>query len=116
MEDNVYYVIGPGTTTRSIMERLELPNTLLGVDIVLNKQLVANDVTEETLYQKLQGQKGKIVLTAIGGQGGHILGRGNQQISPRVIRAVGKETSSLLPVRINWHPSSPCLCWLIPEI
>ena len=59
MEDNVYYVIGPGTTTRSIMERLELPNTLLGVDIVLNKQLVANDVTEETLYQKLQGQKGK---------------------------------------------------------
>ena len=114
MEDNVFYVIGPGTTTRNIMERLDLPNTLLGVDIVLNKQLVANDVSEETLYQKIQGHKSKIIVTAIGGQG-HIFGRGNQQISPRVIRAVGKETSWLLPVKISWFLSNQCRCWWIPE-
>ncbi|MGR6836937.1 ATP-NAD kinase family protein [Syntrophomonas erecta] len=90
MEDDVFYVIGPGTTTRSIMEQLVLPNTLLGVDIVRNKQLVANDVTEEILYKTIKNHKAKIVVTVIGGQG-HIFGRGNQQISPRVIREVGKQ-------------------------
>lgn len=90
MEAGVLYIIGPGTTTRSIMERLELENTLLGVDVVKDKQLLARDVGEEELYRMLENNPAKIVVTAIGGQG-HILGRGNQQISPRIIRKVGKE-------------------------
>lgn len=91
MEKDTLYIIGPGTTTRTIMERLKLPNTLLGVDIVLNRELVANDVGEKQLFNLLEQHKGKahIVVTAIGGQG-HVFGRGNQQISPRVIRLVGK--------------------------
>jgi predicted polyphosphate/ATP-dependent NAD kinase len=92
MEQDTLYIIGPGTTTRAIMERLELPNTLLGVDVVLNRELVANDVGEKQLFNLLDQHKGKahIVVTAIGGQG-HVFGRGNQQISPRVIRLVGKD-------------------------
>jgi predicted polyphosphate/ATP-dependent NAD kinase len=90
MEAGVLYIIGPGTTTRSIMERLELENTLLGVDVVKDKQLLARDVGEEELYRLVDNGPAKIVITAIGGQG-HILGRGNQQISPRIIRKVGKE-------------------------
>lgn len=92
MEKDTLYIIGPGTTTRTIMERLELPNTLLGVDVVLNRELVANDVGEKQLFNLLNQHKGKahIVVTAIGGQG-HVFGRGNQQISPRVIRSVGKD-------------------------
>jgi len=90
MENNVLYVIGPGTTTRSIMERLGLKNTLLGVDLVWNKQVIANDVNERQLYDIMDNKRAKIVVTAIGGQG-HILGRGNQQLSPRIIRKVGKE-------------------------
>lgn len=91
MEKDTLYIIGPGTTTRTIMERLELPNTLLGVDVVFNRELVANDVGEKQLFNLLEQHKGKahIVVTAIGGQG-HVFGRGNQQISPRVIRLVGK--------------------------
>lgn len=90
MENDVMYIIGPGTTTRGIMDRLELHNSLLGVDVVLNKQVVANDVTENQLIQLLRDKKAKIVVTVIGGQG-HIFGRGNQQISPRVIRSAGKK-------------------------
>lgn len=90
MESGVLYIIGPGTTTRSIMDRLGLQNSLLGVDVVLNKQVAANDATENQLIRLMNGKKAKIVVTAIGGQG-HIFGRGNQQISPNVIRSAGKE-------------------------
>jgi predicted polyphosphate/ATP-dependent NAD kinase len=84
------FIIGSGTTTRSIMVQLGLENTLLGVDVVCNKRLVANDVTERQLLDLTKDQRAKIVVTVIGGQG-HIFGRGNQQISPRVIRQVGRE-------------------------
>lgn len=90
MDEETLYVIGPGTTTRSIMERLGLPNTLLGVDVVLDHKLIASDVNENQLFELIrQHGKARIVVTAIGGQG-HVFGRGNQQISPRVIRLAGK--------------------------
>lgn len=84
------YIIGPGTTTRAIMEELNQPYTLLGVDVVCNQKLLAADVTEKALLQLIQGRKAKIVVTVIGGQG-YIFGRGNQQLSPAVLRQVGKE-------------------------
>ena len=84
-----YFIIGPGTTTRPIMEALGLPNTLLGVDLIRNKQLVANDLAEKQLVESIDGHAAKIVVTPIGGQG-HVFGRGNQQLSPRVIRTVGR--------------------------
>lgn len=84
------FVIGPGTTTRSIMEYLGLENTLLGVDVIRNRQVVANDVHEQQLWDLIQGRKVKAVLTIIGGQG-HLFGRGNQQLSPRVIREIGRQ-------------------------
>jgi len=85
-----YFIIGSGTTTRLIMVNLGLENTLLGVDVVQNKRLVAKDVTEKQLLDLTDGKDAKIVVTVIGGQG-HIFGRGNQQISPRIIRRVGRE-------------------------
>ncbi|GAK60507.1 ATP-NAD/AcoX kinase [Candidatus Vecturithrix granuli] len=87
---DVYFIIGPGTTTRTIMENLRLENTLLGVDVLYNKQLVAQDVNEAQLLEIIKGKKARIVVTVIGRQG-YLFGRGNQQISPRVIREVGKE-------------------------
>jgi predicted polyphosphate/ATP-dependent NAD kinase len=88
--DDCHYSIGPGTTTRAVMECLGLENTLLGVDVIRKQKLVANDVSESRLMQIIGDDGAKIVVTAIGGQG-HVFGRGNQQLSPRVIKRVGKE-------------------------
>ena len=90
MTDEHIYIIGSGTTTRAVMNKLGLPNTLLGIDAVFNKQLVGSDLNESRILELLKNRKGKIVVTVIGGQG-HIFGRGNQQISPPVIQRVGKE-------------------------
>ena len=90
MQESEVFVIGPGTTTRAIMERLGLPNTLLGVDVVCNRRLVARDVSERRLTELTAGRRARIVITVIGGQG-YILGRGNQQISPTLLRQVGKQ-------------------------
>ena len=86
------YVIGPGSTTAVIMTHLGLENTLLGFDAVLDSELVASDVSADQLAALIAGHAGpvKAVITAIGGQG-HILGRGNQQLTPALIRAIGRE-------------------------
>ena len=89
MEAGRLYVLGPGTTTRAIAEALGLPKTLLGVDLVRDGAVVVADATEEGILRALaEGPPGGIVVTPIGGQG-HFLGRGNQQIGARVVRAVG---------------------------
>lgn len=104
MVPGCFYIIGPGTTTRAITSRLGLNKTLIGVDVVCKEEmagvgprpegrLVAADVNESQLLALLEGRgrKGRamIIVTPIGGQG-YIFGRGNQQISPRVIEIVGK--------------------------
>ncbi|NIV40070.1 MAG: ATP-NAD kinase, partial [Anaerolineae bacterium] len=90
MEDDCLYIIGPGTTTRAIASRLGLNKTLIGVDVVAGGELVASDVNESQLLDLVEGRSAKIVVTPIGGQG-CILGRGNQQISPEVIKKVGRD-------------------------
>ena len=93
MEDEVLYFIGAGTTTAAVMDELGLENSLLGVDVVLNRELIASDVDEAAMLVLLDDELhkdrvAKIVVTAIGGQG-HVFGRGNQQFSPAVIAKVG---------------------------
>ncbi|MDG1750478.1 MAG: ATP-NAD kinase family protein [Thalassotalea sp.] len=100
MEDELF-IIGSGSTTAFLMEELALENTLLGVDIVQHQSLIASDITEPQLWQYLEDntENGvKLVITLIGGQG-HIFGRGNQQLSPRVIKAIGKENIIIIATK-----------------
>ncbi|WP_127346452.1 ATP-NAD kinase family protein [Pseudidiomarina mangrovi] len=92
MQADHLYVMGSGSTVAFIMAELGLPNTLLGVDVVLNGEVIASDVTAPQLLQLLQQRQlpAQLIVTVIGGQG-HIFGRGNQQLSPAVIRTIGRD-------------------------
>ena len=154
MEPDVLYIIGPGTTTRPVMEKLGLKATLLGVDVVLDGKLVVADAGEQDLLQLLnlvegagvadglertagapvdacsrageteansidtcrvaggtgggcgesadeslaRARRAQIIVTVIGGQG-YVFGRGNQQLSPEVIRKVGTDNIRIIATR-----------------
>lgn len=98
MEDDVLYFIGSGKTTLAIMEELNLDNTLLGIDVVLNHQLLKNDVSEKDIINYLGQYPCKAVISIIGGQG-HIIGRGNQQLSADVLRKLGKENIQVISTK-----------------
>lgn len=85
------YLVGPGTTPSGFMQELGLENSLLGIDAVVNGDLVGSDLGEHQILALLdEYPQARIVVTAIGGQG-HVFGRGNQQLSAEVLRRVGAD-------------------------
>lgn len=99
-EPDVLYILGPGSTTAAYIEELGLEATLLGVDVIRDEQLLASDANEARILELQAEHSGpmKIIVTAIGGQG-HIFGRGNQQISPAVIRKVGLDNIMVIAAK-----------------
>ena len=95
MEPDVVYLVGAGTTTRGVMKKLGLPNTLIGVDVVESGKVLENDAYGERILSHIRGKRAKLILTVTGGQG-FLFGRGNQQLTPEVIRTVGKENLIIL--------------------
>ncbi|MFP8890568.1 ATP-NAD kinase family protein [Natrialbaceae archaeon A-CW2] len=88
MEEDTIYVIGPGTTTAMILEELKVEPTLLGVDAVCNHELIGSDLRETEILGLIGEKPAKVVVGVIGGQG-FVFGRGNQQLSWRVLERVG---------------------------
>jgi len=126
MEENTLYFLGPGSTIRTITASLGVDKTLLGVDAIENGELVAADVNESQILALLAereeddetddveaaaegsfpvesaGPVANVIVSPIGGQG-CILGRGNQQLSPAVLRAIGSDNLLVVatPDKIN---------------
>lgn len=83
------YLFGSGGTIDYIAKKMNIKNTLLGIDAVLNKKLVGSDLNEKGILELLEKYpKSKVILSPIGAQG-FILGRGNLQLSPKVIKKIG---------------------------
>jgi predicted polyphosphate/ATP-dependent NAD kinase len=88
--------VGPGTTAGAVMEIRGLPHTLLGFDLVRDHRLVGADVSESDLLA--HADELFVVLAPIGGQGS-LLGRGNQQLTPAVLRRIDKERLLIVATR-----------------
>ncbi len=88
-EKDTFFIIGAGSTMEMIGKKLGINKTLLGVDVVKNGELIAKDANEQKLLELLEvGKKAVIIISVIGSQG-FIFGRGNQQMSPKVLKKVG---------------------------
>jgi predicted polyphosphate/ATP-dependent NAD kinase len=95
LKDGVTYLIGPGSTTYTVKNRLGLEGSLLGVDIVRNRKMVQRDATEMQIWNAIEKQSCSLLLSCIGGQG-HVIGRGNAQLSPRILQHLGPEQLTVL--------------------
>ncbi len=96
-DEDCLYIVGPGSTTTGFMQALDLPYSLLGVDVVRGGELLQVDANAAQIGALLDAHGGpvQVLITAIGGQG-HILGRGNQQLTPALIRRIGREHFQVL--------------------
>ena len=83
---------GSGGTLRRMGEHLDVELTLLGIDIQ-HKGTVHADLNEKALLEHLKHYKGPrlLLLSPMGGQG-FLIGRGNLQLSPDVLRAIGLDS------------------------
>ena len=105
MRDGSLYILGAGTTIHKIAELLDLgeEKTLLGVDAVKDGKLVAQDLNEQGLLRLLEKEpKAKLLVSPIGAQG-FVFGRGNQQLSAKVLEKVGVENVIVLATPHKLH-------------
>lgn len=78
------YVLGPGGTLDEVKSAMGIEGSPLGVDVVRDGELLVEDGSEDEILAAL-GEENVIVVSPIGGQG-FVFGRGNDQISPAIIR------------------------------
>lgn len=91
MKKDIVYILGPGTTVKAITDNLGLEKTLLGIDAIINRKVIGNDLNESDILDIIKkNKKVKIIVTPIGGNG-FIFGRGSKQISDNVLQLIGKE-------------------------
>ncbi|MBN17166.1 MAG: ATP-NAD kinase [Euryarchaeota archaeon] len=93
VEDSERLVIwGSGGTLRTIGEGIGFAPTLLGIDATIGGKQIGTDLNEESLLKLISNHKGEctLLVSPMGGQG-FLLGRGNLQLSPDVLRAIGIE-------------------------
>ena len=100
LQPDALVILGPGSTTQVIKQKFCLEDTLLGVDVMQNGVQLGKDVSEAELYELVVSHQGviQLIVTAIGKQG-HILGRGNQQISPRILRKIPRDNILVVATR-----------------
>ncbi len=87
---NATWILGPGTTMKHVAELLGVEKTTLGVDIYHDGKMT-RDVNEETTLKEVKDWKNAWLVVSPIGRQGILLGRGNQQISPEILKRIEKD-------------------------
>ncbi len=105
-EPDALFLLGPGGTLEFIGNMLGIEKTLLGIDAIAHGQQVGKDLNEEGLLKLFDNYNNiKLILSPIGSQG-FVLGRGNLQLSPQVIRKIGRDNIMVVstPAKLQRTP------------
>ncbi|MGI9423592.1 MAG: ATP-NAD kinase family protein [Hyphomicrobiaceae bacterium] len=100
------YLLGPGSTVQAVSVKLGFDTTLLGIDAIRDCEVVGRDLNEQELMRLLSPPTtGHLIVSPIGAQG-FVLGRGNLQISPQVVRRIGIDQITVVatPAKIRRTP------------
>ncbi|MGB1091300.1 MAG: ATP-NAD kinase family protein [Oceanobacter sp.] len=99
LEEDCLYLIGSGKTTLAVKESLGFDGTLLGIDAVVNGECIQSDLTEKDILALLDNYPdARAILSIMGGQG-HIIGRGNQQLSSTVLKRLTPDRIQLISTK-----------------
>ncbi|KQX73734.1 ATP-NAD kinase family protein [Aeromicrobium sp. Root472D3] len=84
------WVLGPGATVADVARGLGLTSTVHGVDVVAADGSAVRDATERQVFDAAADPATHVLLGVVGGQG-FLLGRGNHELSARVLDRVGPD-------------------------
>lgn len=88
MDRGTSYIIGPGSTCKAISRHFGLFTNELGFDVLRSGRLVQEDADENDILKATENGRTVMIISPIGGQG-FLIGRGNRQLTPRVIEHIG---------------------------
>ena len=90
IDDRMMIVWGSGGTLRTIGGILGFELNTLGIDITVGGKIIGSDLNENEILSALKEHRGDVMLllSPMGGQG-FLIGRGNLQLSPDVLRIIG---------------------------
>ncbi len=95
LDPGTAYVVGPGSSAKQVLVALGIETNILGVDVIAGRRLIGSDLGEADILRLTQGRPLHIIVGVTGGQG-FVFGRGNQPLSPAVIRRAGKDGLTII--------------------
>lgn len=90
MDPDTLYVIGPGTSAGAVMKAMGHTPTVLGIDAMRGGEVVGQDLSAAEL-ERLAGDRPVKIVLGVTGKQGFLIGRGNQQISPKLLAKTGRD-------------------------
>ena len=89
-------IVGPGSTFSPLGKKISITRSILGVDCIeldenQHFKLIIKDAREDQIFNLISHYTNiYLVITPIGGMG-YIFGRGNHQVSPRIVNMIHKD-------------------------